>query len=110
MKLSEHFKAIKHISGVLSVGYLNLKTQEEISFSNDNSERFKKLFHDLNHFLTEKILELNIISFRFKGNNQNIISFVQNDISIVLIIKNNTNFSILKSKIDNLLNDLLINL
>lgn len=110
MKLSEHFKEIKHISGVLSIGYLNLKTQKEIFFSNDNSEKFKKIFHDLNYFLTKKILDLNINSFRFKGSIQNIIGFVQNDISIVLIIENNTNLSILKSKIDNLLNDLLINL
>ena len=108
MDYNKYIDDFKQISGMLSVGIINLKACDDITISKENLIEFKKVLEDLCQILPEKVLDLEISSFRFKGAVHSIIGFIEQEILIVFIVLNNINLSILKSKLDAFLNDLLI--
>ena len=108
MDYNKYIDEFKQISGMLSVGIVNLKTCDDIIISKENLTEFKKVLEDLCQIIPERILDLNISSFKFKGTIHSIIGFVEQDVLVLFIALNNINMNILKSKLDVFLNDLLI--
>ena len=110
MDLNPFIEDFMQISGIISIGIANINTCDDVVISKENLEEFRKIIKDLCQTIPEKVLDLDINSFRFKGNVHSIIGFVEQDTIIIFIALNNTNLTILKSKVDRFLNELLINI
>ncbi len=105
---NNYINVFKQISGIISVGIVHSFSSPEIHLSDDNLKEFKKFIEDLCHIVPEKILDFNINSFMFKIGNQYVVCYYEQDTLLALFISDIVNFNILKSKVDEFLNDLLI--
>ena len=106
MKFKKYMEEFKQISGVISVGIIQDFSCPEIN--EDEEESFKKFVEDLCYIINKKILDLSIKNFMFKSSLKTIYGYYEQSILLILYVYNSININILKSKIDEFLNYILI--
>lgn len=108
MNFKKYIDDFRTLSGLVSVGIAIAKKSEEVSCFNENTKDFIKIIEDLAQITPEKILDLKISNFMFKGITHSLYGFLEGDVLLLLHVENNVNLDIMKSKIDRFLNDILI--
>ena len=97
MNFKKYVDDFKTISGLRSVGIAIAKKNEEVSCFNENTKDFIKIIEDLAQITPEKILDLKISNFLFKGTTHSLYGFLEEDVLLLLHVENTINLNIVKS-------------
>ncbi|MFX1570741.1 MAG: hypothetical protein ACFFCV_20580 [Promethearchaeota archaeon] len=108
MNFKKYIGEFQNISGLVCVGIAKSEKCVEILCLNGNIKDITKVIEDLAQITPEKILDLKINNFMFKGTTHSLYGFLEQDFLLILYVENNINYNILKSKVDNFLNDIII--
>jgi hypothetical protein len=97
------------LNGIKSVGIIeNIENPKDIYTSSVSHEGFRKTLEDLSHIVHEKILNLSLSNFLFKKSSVSYVAYIESGIMILVEYDNTVNFNLLKSKVDEFRNQILI--
>lgn len=111
LNFKELIKEFTGLNGIKSVGIIeDIQNKKAIHTSELTHEGFKKTLEDFSLIVQEKILDLSLSSFFFKKSSVSYVAYIELNILILIEYDNKVNHKLLKSKIDDFRNKILISL